>query len=360
MLAEHESLISELELAVRSGSAENRVGTLRRVTDLFLNDADRLNDDQIKVFDDVLCMLSAKIEQTALAELSTRLAPVDNAPLETIRRLARNDDIVVAKPILTGSTGLTEGDLVEIAQTKSQQHLLAISGRTELATAVTDVLLERGDQAVVHTLANNTGARFSEDGYAQLLTKSETDFDLAEMVGLRADVPTGVLRELLRRATDAVRARLLALAPPRLRDAIERVIQEISRAVATAEESDFAQAERLIQSMQKDGLLNEAAFRDFVDRRRRDEMIVALARLCSASNKTIENLLMGQRNDAVLVPCKAAGFSWDTAEAVLLNRHPNRPPSDKIVELARSDYAKLSVATAQRTLRFLQVRDTVK
>jgi hypothetical protein len=34
----------------------------------------------------------------ALAELSARLAPIDNAPIEVVRRLARNDDIVVAAP----------------------------------------------------------------------------------------------------------------------------------------------------------------------------------------------------------------------------------------------------------------------
>jgi len=34
--------------------------------------------------------------------------------------------------------------------------------------------------------------------------------------------------------------------------------------------------------------------------------------------------------------------------------------SDQILDQARSDYSKLSKATAQRTLRFMQVRDTVK
>ena len=69
-----ESLIAELELAVKE-SPESRIKTLRRVTDLFLNDADRLNDDQIKVFDDVLCLLIRRIEAKSLVELSKRLAP---------------------------------------------------------------------------------------------------------------------------------------------------------------------------------------------------------------------------------------------------------------------------------------------
>ena len=59
------SLISELENAIESGSKDKRVDTLRRITDLFVSDADRLNDLQIDVFDDVLGHLS---EQAAAAE----------------------------------------------------------------------------------------------------------------------------------------------------------------------------------------------------------------------------------------------------------------------------------------------------
>jgi hypothetical protein len=34
--------------------------------------------------------------------------------------------------------------------------------------------------------------------------------------------------------------------------------------------------------------------------------------------------------------------------------------SQQIIELAKKDYARLSVETAQKTLRFMQVRATVK
>ena len=51
------SLIAELEDAVKNGSPEKRVDTLRRVTSLFLDETDRLNEQQIGVFDDVLVHL---------------------------------------------------------------------------------------------------------------------------------------------------------------------------------------------------------------------------------------------------------------------------------------------------------------
>src|SRR5262245_14601093 len=107
------SLIAELEDALKNGSADRRVQILRQVTDAFLNDADRLNDQQISVFDDVLCHLIERIETRALVQLSNALAPVDNPPLEAVRSLARNDQITVAGPVLTQSNRLTDGDLIE-------------------------------------------------------------------------------------------------------------------------------------------------------------------------------------------------------------------------------------------------------
>jgi uncharacterized protein (DUF2336 family) len=359
MMVATDSLIADLERALGDDSAETRAGTLQRVTDLFLGEAERLSEDQIKLFDDVLCLLIRRIETRALIELSRRLAPVDNSPLEVIRRLAWDDEIQVAGPVLTQSRRLSTGDLVEIAAAKSQAHLLAICGRHEVAEQVTDVLLSRGYQKVVLKLATNARARFSSTGYSLLVKDAQVDDRLAETVALRLDIPPRMLRQLLERATDTVRKRILTLAPPETRGEIQRVITDVSAAIgkAAGTQRDFREAERLVQDLEEVGQLNESAFMEFVNQRKYEEMTVALARLCHASLKLISGLLMGLRNDALLVPCKAAGLTWTTTEAVLRNRHANYKVSDEILEIARRDYDRLSVETAQRTLKFMQARD---
>jgi len=354
------SLIVELEDAIKSGSSDKRVETLRRITDLFLNDADRLNETQIGLFDDVLCHLIKRIETKALVELSEHLAPVDNSPIEVIRRLARNDEITVAGPVLTQSARLTTGDLVEIAGTKSQRHLLAISGRSELEEAVTDVLIDRGDRETVHRLARNAGARFSETGFTTLVHNAESDESLAEKLGLRLDIPLRLLRELLLKATEAVRARLISLAPPQIRDEIQRVLAKISNEVsreATASR-DFAQAQLGILQMKKEGRLDESALLEFANRRLYEQMVAALSMLSSASIDLIASLMKGPRSNGLLVPCKAAGLKWPTVSAILCNRFAHHTMSDADLALAKEDFLRLSQASAQRILRFWQVRTT--
>src|ERR1700754_205806 len=112
------SIISELEDAVSAGSSAKRISTLRRVTDLFLHDGGRLNDEQRKVFDDVLCFMVARVETRARAELAKRLAPIDYAPFEVIQHLAFDDEIEVAADVLTNSSRLAPHTLDKIARTQ--------------------------------------------------------------------------------------------------------------------------------------------------------------------------------------------------------------------------------------------------
>jgi uncharacterized protein (DUF2336 family) len=352
------SLIDELERAVKDGSSEHRTDTLRQVTDLFLHDANRLNDEQIAVFDDVLCLIAERIERSALVDLGKRLAPVDNAPARIVRSLASHDEIAVAAPVLIGSRRLTTNDLVEIAHSKGQAHLLAISERSALEPAVTDVLLDRGDRQVVAKVATNTGARFSELGFSRLVEKSTGDDALAEIVGSRKDISLTLLRELLQRASDVVKAKIFALLPVEQREEIDQVITKIARGLSKKSEHDYSYAESRIESLEASGLLNEDALTTFVRRAQQDELIVALARLSSSPIKTIAPLLTGHRNDAVLIPCKAADLQWTTVEAILRGRVSNQKISDEIVSLARNDYSRLTKATAQRALRFMRVRET--
>jgi uncharacterized protein (DUF2336 family) len=360
-LLQPDSVIAELEDAVRSGSSEKRVNTLRQVTNLFLNEGERLSEDQIKVFDDVLCLLTARVETRAKAELSKRLAQIDYAPLEVIQQLALDDEIAVAEDVLVQSRRLTTSTLVEIASTKGQDHLFAISGRADLPEIVTDVIVDRGEHRVIRKLAGNTSARFSETGYAGMVTHAEADDELIEMLGLRIDLPIKFLRDLLRRATDAVRDRLMAVAAPELQEEIRRVLKAIAEAASVKTPArDFSRAEEIVKRMKGLNELNDAAIVKFVETKRFDEVTAALAILTNVPTALIAKVLEGHRADLVLIPCKSAGLSWQAVETIL-TRRPVKPQIDeRTLKIATTDYGKLSVETAQRTLRFWQVHDKLE
>ena len=352
----HRSLISELEDAVRRGSQEKRVDTLRRVTNLFLSEKEQLNEEQIQVFDEVLGHLIARMESKALIELSERLAPINNAPINVVNNLARDDEIAIAGPILALSERLTTRDLIEIATVKSQLHLLAISKRSSLSESLTDALVERGDRHVISKLAENAGARFSEKTYALLIDRAEDDETLFEKLGLRLDIPLHIFRRLLERATEAVRARLLALATPEKRDDIKDILASISSEVINDDNDetsdDFTAAQRLVELMQENGELDQVALLEFVKAHRLAETVAALAALCSAPINMIKRMMTDNRNESLLVPCKAAGLSWLTLRSLLKEQLTGKIVSDDELNNLKREYLRLSQSAAKRVIQF--------
>jgi uncharacterized protein (DUF2336 family) len=347
-------LISELEQAVRSGSQETRVRTLRRITDLFLGTKEKLSEEQIEVFDEVLSHLIARMESTALIELSERLAPVNNAPNNVVHTLAVDDEIAVAGPVLALSDRLTTQDLVEIALAKGQSHLLAISRRSHLGTSLTDVLIERGDSQVITALAENAGAELSEKAYAEIIDKSEGDETLLEKLGLRIDIPLHLFRRLLERVSEAVRSRILALAPAEKRDDIAEILASISSDTVQVDEvdRDFVAAERVVRLMHEKGELDQVALLGFAKARQYAAAVTALAMLCNASVDMIKQMLADGRNEPLLIPCKVANVSWPTLRALLQDEVLGRTASDDELIKLKSDYNKLSPTTARKVLDF--------
>ncbi len=349
------SLLPELEEVVQHGSAAKRAETLRRITSLFLDGADGFTEQHVAVFEDVILYLIAEIEQQALAELSHRIAPVPNAPNGVVRKLAHDDDIEVAGPLLKQAP-IADDDLIRIAETKSQQHLLAMCGRSEVSEPVADVIVARGDREVSRSIATNAGARLSENAFTTLVKRADQDSVLAEHVGVRTDIPPRLLRELLLRASEVVQKRLLAQARPQTAADIRKILAEVTEEVgAKAAPRSYAAALAAVRAMHREGRLSEPEVVAFAQSGKYEETIASLATLCSVPVEVVDRLMNGERADPVLILARAIGFGWPTVKAVMNSRHGAKA-SAQMLEDALENFERLTPATAQRVVRFWQVR----
>jgi uncharacterized protein (DUF2336 family) len=351
------SLIPELEDVIQHGTREKRVDALQRITALFLDGASQYGDDHVDLFGDVFGLLIEEIETKARAELSNHLAPVHNAPANVLRTLANDDDISVAGPVLKLAPRLAETDLIDVARTKSQAHLQAISSRKALGEAVTDVLVRRGDREVARRVAANRGARISNISFSNLVKRAEDDGILAEKVGLRPDIPPAMFRELLSKATAVVRNRLLASAPPDVRAEICRVLTKVSEEVgARVGPRDYRDAQRVVLNLDRAGGLNEPAMAAFCNDGKYEETVVSLATLAKVPINIVDRLMSGDRPDPVLILCKYCALSWPTVKAIITQRPGTSATSGAALDTAFANYGRLSASTAQRVVRFWQVR----
>jgi uncharacterized protein (DUF2336 family) len=351
-------LLDELEAALSSGTNTRRIEMLMRITDLFLGGASRYSEEQIGVFDDVMGRLVGMIEAKARAKLAHRLAPVANAPSQVMHMLAFDDDIEVARPVLSQWERLDERALVANAASKSQQHLFAIAQRKSLSEAVTDLLVERGDRDVVHSVIKNSGARFSDAGFRMLVSRSVGDDDLAAEVGMRSDIPRQHFLVLLEKAASAVRTRLAA-ENPQAGTAIEGVVSEVVGGIrneARNASPDFAAAQAAVERQNRIRRIGEAEIYQYARDRKFEETAIALSLLCDTPIDVVERALLDPGAEIVLILAKVAGLSSTTTKAILLLRAADRGMSAKDLDEALASFNRLQPDTAGRVLGFFRTR----
>jgi uncharacterized protein (DUF2336 family) len=302
--------------------------------------------------------LISTIEAKARAKLAHRLAPIANAPSNVIHMLAFDDDIDVAQPVLKQSQRLADPALVANAHTKSQRHLFAISQRRSLSEAVTDVLVERGDGEVVHSVVKNAGARFSDAGFRILINRSAGDDDLATIVGLRSDIPRPHFLVLLEKASSAVRRRLAA-EHPQASTAIEGVVAEVVGGIRNDVRNSsphFAAAQAAVEQQNRLRRIGEAEIYQYARERKFEETAIALSLLCETPIDVVERALLDPGAEIVLILAKVAGLSATTTKAILLLRAADRGMSAKDLDQALTSFNRLQPDTARRVLSFFRTR----
>ncbi len=358
-MAAPSSFLQEIETAIASGTVNQRLRALRRVTDLFAAGSARYSIEQIAVFDDVLVKLAEMVEKGARARLARRLASMPEAPQGVIRALAFDPEIEVAGPVLTHSAGLEEPDLVESARTQSQEHLYAITLRNELSEAVTDVLVDRGDRRVVRSVAANAGARFSDSGMGKLVARAEGDDVLAERIALRHDIPRHHFLKLLHTASARVRKKLAGHAhtAAAVQRAVAEATETISRRVRDAS-PEFKKAKRASKRRYTSNQLSERNVHAAATAQDFDRTVTTLALLGRFPVEIVERGVLDENPDILLILAKAAGCSRLTTKALLLMRVAGRGMAAHDIDAALAAFDRLSSATANRIINYYVKRQT--
>jgi uncharacterized protein (DUF2336 family) len=355
-MSDANTFLRDLDDAVSRGTADSRTRALWHATDLLI--AGRYTDDDIWTFGEVIGRLADAIEVAARAQLARRLARFDNAPANLIHKLAFDDSIDVAGPVLRESERLEDYALVANVCTKGQTHLLAISKRKSIDATVTDVLVTRGNQEVVTSVASNNGARFSDFGFLHMIQRAEGDSILAEQLGLRQDIPRHVFQQLIAKASDDVKKRLESERPEmigQLQTSVTNVTGTLQSKFGPSSRSYFV-AKRLVTTQHQQGNLNENSIYDYARSHKVDEVTIGLSLLCSLPGDVIERALMDKNREMILVLTKALGFSWATTMALLFLGAKDHRITAKDLHVMENEFGRLNVETSRSVLKFYQTR----
>ncbi len=352
------AFLSELDEAVSRGTPESRARALWHTTDLMI--AGHYSEDEIWTFGAVIGRLADEIEVAARAQLATRLAHFNDAPVNVIHKLAFDNSIDVAGPVLKESERLEPYAMVANVCLKSQSHLLAISKRETLVEMVTDVLVTRGDQEVVTSVASNKGARFSENGFRHMIEQAENNSVLAERLGLRQDIPRHVFEQLVAKASDEVKKRLQRERPDMgkpIQSAVANVTSELQSKLGPASKS-YAVAKQAVTALHRQGKLNENSISGYARTRKLEEVTIGLSLLCALPEDLVERALSDANRETLLTLARALRFSWDTTMSLLfLGARDHRIGSTELKDL-KDEFGRLNIETSRGVLKSYQSRNT--
>jgi len=298
--------------------------------------------------------LSNQLEESVRAEFSNRLADMANAPRITTHKLAV-DTIEVARPVLQRSKILSDDFLVKVAQTQSQDHLVAISNREDIASKVTDALVNRGNDKVLSTVTSNQGANFSRQGFEKLSQEASKNANLNNLLENRVDTPADLLKVVKQRVAKKLKEEAqessIDLSEQEIDASIELNSQDIEISDAKLEA-----AYQEIEYLHKRKQLDERVVMHYVKLERVDETIYSLALLTELDRKTVKHALLTAQLPVLAIMCKANSFQRSTFASLLqLRENLSNIESAEIIEAIRR-YEGIDLSTAQRVMRFLKVR----
>jgi uncharacterized protein (DUF2336 family) len=340
------ALITELEDALARCPRHCRALVIQEVIRM-LPAQPKDNIRQLGSFDEVLACLIRQAEVADIVNLSRTIAISRLMLPKAVRQLAFHVDAAVADPVLRHLSCISDEDLKELAETRGQKQLSAISSRTELSESISTKLVMRGNTGVHITLSRNPGARLTEKSFAVLLKLAERNDALAQALGSRPDVLATLVRKFLALVTGKPRIAFLNAGPPET-----RVVAQQARAPDINTQRDYASAEKEVLELSRSGKLTDSAVNRFAIAQDLEKLTAALALLSETPVTVIERLLCREGLDEMVIACKAARLRWATTVSIIRCSRGGAPTSEQELEQLIRLFESLSLSEAQRTVRF--------
>lgn len=355
-MAEKLERLESLARLTKENSDEGRQKLLREVTDMFMESSDTLNEREISYFGEIMTGLVGQVETMVRQHLSETISSVSNAPHDLILSLA-NDELDVAFSVLQNSEVLQDNDLVEIAEKRSQEHLNAIARRAAVDESITDVLVKKGNETVLGTLAGNNGAQFSRGGMETIVERAKDNDHLELSLVKRKDIPSDLAQDVFWRVSTAMREKILSASEELDESQVDELFQKAEEWFAEQKgKGTLNPAEKFIVRKEKMDQLDEGLLLAQARQDKLPEFIAGLGRLANINTDIVRQAVFDPESEKLAIICKAAEIDFDVFGEFIYCINLNAETEEKDMEALLGVYKRFDTKTAQRTLRFLRTR----
>lgn len=356
------SRLPDLIALAQEESSPKRRALLRELTDCFFGPAER-TEAETALYGAVLSDLTEAMETAVRAELAERFSQAPDAPHQLIRRLANDEAEAVASPVLSASPVLTEADLISVVRSRGQGHMRAVSRRAAVSEAVSDAIVERGDDETLGVLLGNQGASLSRAASEAAVERAQVNPALHQVTVERASLPADLLNDMYFAVERRLRERIIE-ENARLDPAVLEQALTAGRTRVAADDgvlpADYAESLAYVEELRAANQLTPQVLARFLRSGGRTAFLIALSQLADIDFHTAREIIERRELDALAVVCKAADLDralFLTYAVVLLNTDDNAMGKARAYA---GMYNELTREAAMRTLRFWRARKAVQ
>lgn len=156
-----------------------------------------LNEKERQIAEQIFRLLLRDTEIKVRSSLADNLKESTIIPRDIVMSMAY-DVQEVSLPILEYSQVLDDSDLLDIIHaTQENSRYLAISRRTNVSEVISGTLVNKGDDEVVGSLLNNSGAAISENIFTKIIDVHKENTLMIEAMTSRVHLPISVVEKLV-------------------------------------------------------------------------------------------------------------------------------------------------------------------
>jgi uncharacterized protein (DUF2336 family) len=345
-----------IELARTTDSGQRRE-LLREVTDLFFETSASRSERETALFDDVLQLVAAEMQEGVLAELAHQFANADDAPVGLMRDLA-NHAFEISEPVLKHSRVLDEQTLLQIVNYQSQQHIKAVAQREQVSETLSDAIVKFGDDNALDALIRNDGAEVSRTSMEAAVDRARRNAVLHEGVVQRRDLPLDLLNEMYFVVEANLRNQIMqknaSVDPATLDAALSKARARITKSVGDMG-AEAKNAMAFIQSKKNNGELNARLLVSLYREAKRTHFLYGLAEITNLEHETVANLLERKDIDGLAMICRASNIERPLFVTLAVLACGGEEAMDRAEEFGKL-YNAVPIEAAQRAMRFMKVR----
>ena len=341
----------------RTPDSERRRELLRVVTDLFFETSPSRTAKETALFDDVLQLVAAEMQDEVLAELSSLFANAPDAPVGLMRDLA-NHSFEVAGPVLRRSKALDDKTLLQVVNYQSQNHIKAVAQRDDVSETVSDAIVRFGDDHALDALIRNDGAKLSRTSMEAAVDRARRNQMLHEGVVKRSDLPLDLLNEMYfvveTRLRDQILSRNATVDPATLDAALSKARDRMRQSAGDIS-AEAKNAMAFIQQKKNSGELSARLLVSLYREAKQAHFLYGLAEITNIDHQTVADLLDRRDIDALAMICRAANIERPLFVTLAVLVGGGDEAMARAEEFGRM-YNNVPVEAAQRALRFFKVR----